>query len=252
MLNAVAHACQVQGCHPAAGDACFDHLRLYQFVVHHDSRADTVPARSCRPTRRAPDVSAARTPGILAGPGTVRRFPLPPLPAPGPGRTMRQERTDRDRQPGMRQRTAISFAQLPCPCLLHPVPHPATGPRRCNDAMGRALMTNRHQQERQQGSSPVSSSRRAVLRGGLSSAPPLAARIVRSASSASAGLMLRRLPRPGYPGPMLAAASARPMHQGKTTRLPATAKPSADTAGVPAPRPLTAIALLALFMACMQ
>lgn len=142
MLNAVAHACQVQGCHPAAGDACFDHLRLYQFVVHHDSRADTVPARSCRPTRRAPDVSAARTPGILAGPGTVRRFPLPPLPAPGPGRTMRQERTDRDRQPGMRQRTAISFAQLPCPCLLHPVPHPATGPRRCNDAKGGALMTN--------------------------------------------------------------------------------------------------------------
>jgi len=58
--------------------------------------------RSGRPTPRGPDVSAAQTPGIHAGLGTLRKQPSPPPPVPWTGRTMRSERTDRDRQTGRR------------------------------------------------------------------------------------------------------------------------------------------------------
>jgi hypothetical protein len=49
--------------HPRADDPGCLCLCLDQFAVRHVARAGTVPARSCRPTRRAPHVSAARTPG---------------------------------------------------------------------------------------------------------------------------------------------------------------------------------------------
>ena len=96
--------------HPLSGDVSGAHLRLDELVVYRAARADAVPARSCRPTRRAPAVSAMRRPGIPAGPGTVRRFPSPPLPAPKPDQMMRQERRSRDRRTGRRQWTASAFA----------------------------------------------------------------------------------------------------------------------------------------------
>ena len=62
--------------------------------------------RSGRPIRRGPDVSATRTPGIHAGPGTRRRSPSPPPPGPWTGPTTRSGRTDRDRPTGRRPRSA--------------------------------------------------------------------------------------------------------------------------------------------------
>jgi hypothetical protein len=66
---------------------------------------------SRRPRCRGPAPSAARTPGIRAGPGRSSRSLWPPPPAPGPGRNPRSGRTDRGRRTGRRQPTATVRAR---------------------------------------------------------------------------------------------------------------------------------------------
>lgn len=58
-------------------------------------------------------MSATRTPGIHAGPGTWRRSPSPPPPVPWTGPTARPGRTDRDRPTGRRPRSASPGQPVP-------------------------------------------------------------------------------------------------------------------------------------------
>ena len=119
MLNAVVRACHVQGClRPQA-------TRVSITCASINSSFITAP-------EQIPFLLAHTAPHAvhLTCPQRERQAFWPDL-APCAdflclryllqGRAGRHEtgKTDRDRRPGMRQRTASAFAQLPCPCLLH-------------------------------------------------------------------------------------------------------------------------------------